>query len=74
MRSLASRSAFNIGSYLGVPVVLGTGQVYGTLCVLDPAPHAFTADDLDLLVIVSAWLRFSLECDRLNDRMVFDAT
>ena len=65
MRSLASRSAFNIGAYLGVPVVLGTGQVYGTLCVLDPEPHRFAADDRDLLVIISAWLRLSLECDRL---------
>ena len=56
-----------------MPVVLGTGQVYGTLCVLDPQPHHFTADDRDLLVIVSAWLRLSLECDRLTDRTVFDA-
>lgn len=73
MRSLTSRSAFNIGAYLGVQVVLGTGQVCGTLCVLDPQPHHFTADDRDLLVIVSAWLRLSLECDRLTDRTVFDA-
>ena len=73
VRSLASRSIFNIGSYLGVPVMLRTGQPFGTLCVLDPEPHHFGAEDLDLLIIVSAWLRLCLECERLTGRTVFDA-
>ena len=73
MRSLASRSALNSDAYLGVQGVLGTGYVYGTPCVLDSKPHHFTDDDLDLLVIVSAWLRLSLECNHLTDRTVFDA-
>ena len=62
---LPSRHDFNIGSYLGVPVVLGDGQLYGTLCVLDPAPHQFDPNDLDLLVILSQWLRFYLEREPL---------
>ena len=62
---LASRYEYNIGSYLGVPVVLGDGQLYGTLCVLDPAPHHFDPNDLDLLVILSQWLRFYLEREPL---------
>ncbi len=56
-----------------MPVVLGGDQLYGTLCVLDPDMRQFDANDLDLLVIVSSWLRLFLECDRLAGRMAFDA-
>ncbi len=73
VRSLASRVDFNIGAYLGVPVVLGGDQLYGTLCVLDPDTRQFDANDLDLLVIVSSWLRLFLEYDHLAGRMVIDA-
>lgn len=73
VESLVSRTTFNIGSYLGVPVLLGDNQLFGTLCVLDPKPHQFSADDLDLLIIVSAWLRLYLERDRLAGRITFDA-
>ena len=65
MRWLPSRSAFNIGSYLGVPLTFGDGRLYGTVCVLDPLPHRFTSEDLDLLVILSGWLKLYLERDRL---------
>ncbi len=73
VRVLASRRIFNIGSYLGVPVTLADGRLYGTLCVLDPSPHQFNPDDLDLLVILSRWLRFYLERSPLDEE-VTDAT
>ena len=31
-------SVFKMRSYIGVPIVLSTGRVYGTLCALDRAP------------------------------------
>ena len=65
MHWVPSRSTFNIGSYLGVPLTLSDGRLYGTVCVLDPLPHRFTAEDLDLLVILSGWLKLYLERDRL---------
>lgn len=61
VRLLASRQEFNIGSYLGVPVTLAGDKVYGTLCALDPEPRRFSARDLDLLVILSGWLRLYLD-------------
>ncbi len=51
---------YNIGSYLGAPVLLENGELYGTLCVLDPEPHQFSAADLDLLAILAGWLRMYL--------------
>lgn len=32
----------NIGSYLGVPIVLENGKLFGTLCAIDPEPYTFT--------------------------------
>jgi diguanylate cyclase len=61
VRALASRLTFNIGSYLGVPVRRRDGTLFGTLCVLDPATHHFQSDHLDLLIILSHWLRSYLE-------------
>ncbi len=38
-----------VGSYLGVPLVNDDGNPVGTLCVFDPAPRAWSDDDLALL-------------------------
>jgi GAF domain-containing protein len=73
VHALESRTAFNIGAYLGVPLQLEPDRLFGTLCVLDPSPHRFSPDDLDLLLVMSAWLRLSLERDYLAGKMVFDA-
>lgn len=67
VRLLTSRQAYAIGAYLGVPIMLHGSELYGTLCVLDPAPHHFSAQDLDLLAIVSGWLRIYLEHNPLTE-------
>lgn len=69
VQTLSSRDAFHIGSYLGVPVVLEDGNLFGTLCVVDPDAHRFDADDLDLLAIISAWLRMVLAPESLPGRL-----
>ncbi len=61
VQHLPTRLDFHIGSYLGIPVRCTDGTLYGTLCVLDPKPHRFTANDLDLLTIMSGWVRLYLE-------------
>ena len=66
VRALPSRQAHTIGSYLGVPVLMSDGRLFGTLCVLDPAPHTFQPDHLDLMIILSRWLRFFLEQDPIT--------
>ena len=66
MRALASRRTFGIGSYLGVPVIMSDGHLFGTLCVLDPAPQSFQPEHLDLMIILSRWLRFFLEREPIS--------
>ena len=38
-----------IGAYAGVPLRAGGGSVLGTLCVIDPRPRQWAADELTLL-------------------------
>ena len=52
-----------------MPVILGDNHLYGTLCVLDPDAHRFSDQDLDLVVILSGWLRLYLERDRSIDQI-----
>ncbi|KAA0547152.1 SpoIIE family protein phosphatase [Bacillus sp. BGMRC 2118] len=39
VRDMKVTSEFSIGSYLGVPIFLEDGSIFGTLCALDPMPH-----------------------------------
>ncbi|HWO96644.1 MAG TPA: ATP-binding protein [Bacillus sp. (in: firmicutes)] len=35
-----------IGSYLGTPIVLEDGRLFGTLCAVDPDPYEFSESDI----------------------------
>ncbi len=58
----------NIGSYVGVPLLYGNGQVYGTLCGLDPEPIEMRGhpEMVDLLQILARLLISYIERDELN--------
>lgn len=62
---LAVTTDRNIGSYIGVPLVLSSGEVYGTLCGIDPQVHTFSAEDAELLVLLARFLAFQIERDQL---------
>ena len=59
--TLRTQPQFNIGSYLGVPIVLGNGTLFGTLCALDPADRSFTAHDVDLVAVLGRLLGSYIE-------------
>jgi GAF domain-containing protein len=42
-----------VGSYLGAPVSTAEGLAIGTLCIIDQAPHAFSARDVDDLTVLA---------------------
>jgi serine phosphatase RsbU (regulator of sigma subunit) len=67
-RSMAATLDLDIGSYIGVPIQLANGDVYGTLCAIDPATRTFTADELALLQILARLLAFQIERDGLLQR------
>lgn len=50
-----------IGSYLGVPICLSDGRLFGTLCAVDPDPHHFTRAQVALLVVLARLLATDLE-------------
>lgn len=53
-----------IGSYVGVPVVLSDGQLYGTLCCLSPTPdRALSERDADFLAAIADSMSRVLEAE-----------
>jgi PAS domain S-box-containing protein len=60
-RPVAPRQA---RSYIGVPVRLPGGSVYGTLCAIDPASHPFTPAETQLLEVLAHLLASAVERER----------
>jgi GAF domain-containing protein len=54
----------NIGSYIGAPIVLSDGTIYGTLCAIDPQPWKFQADQVEQIVVLSRLVGFILDQER----------
>ncbi len=55
-------AALGIGSYIGVPVVLSDGSLYGTLCCLSQAPDPELSErDAEVLTAIAASLARVLE-------------
>src|SRR3712207_3851333 len=52
---------FKMRSYIGVPIVLQSGRIFGTLCALDRAPQQKSRADLDLLLILARLLASQLD-------------
>jgi signal transduction histidine kinase len=47
---------FEIGAYLGAPLITEEGFVLGSLCAIDVKPHAWTAGDQTALTTLAAWV------------------
>lgn len=58
---VAMRRNFNVGSYIGVPLMLSNGSLYGTLCVLDPDAHSFKATHVAVLRIIAQHIAAMIE-------------
>lgn len=62
LRSLPITSELDIGSYVGVPIHLSSGELYGTLCGFGHDPVAQLPEDLvRLLDVVASFLARRLE-------------
>lgn len=62
LRSLPVTSELDIGSYVGVPIHLSSGELYGTLCGFGHDPVAQLPEDLvRLLDVVASFLARRLE-------------
>lgn len=54
----------NIGSYLGVPIVLEDGTMYGTLCALDPDATHFKPEQVRIMEIVAKQLALVIDLEK----------
>lgn len=54
-------TVFQMRSYIGVPIILSTGRVYGTLCALDRDAAQNTQRDLDYLMLLARLLASQLD-------------
>ena len=62
--ALAVTAALPIGSYVGVPVVLSDGSLYGTLCCLSPTADPTLSDrDADFLGAIASSMARVLESE-----------
>src|SRR5258708_5786065 len=64
---LATTEEYNIGSYIGVPLLYSDGRVYGTLCSQDPHPRPLSAqsEKLELMQVVARFLISYIEREEL---------
>ncbi|MDT8860275.1 ATP-binding protein [Alkalihalobacillus sp. MEB130] len=50
-----------IGSYLGMPVYLSNGKLFGTVCAIDPEPYAFTEQEIETIKRLSSVVSVIIE-------------
>jgi diguanylate cyclase (GGDEF)-like protein len=60
IRRLVSTVEFDLRSYLGVPVMLHGGQIYGVLWAADSGPREWNADDQSTLELFARLLSYEL--------------
>ncbi|HEX5164254.1 MAG TPA: LuxR C-terminal-related transcriptional regulator [Thermomicrobiales bacterium] len=59
-------TVFGMRAYIGVPIVLADGGIYGTLCALDRTPQQKTRRDLDMLLILARLLASQLDRQQIG--------
>jgi two-component system, sporulation sensor kinase E len=42
-----------VGSYLGLPIILHDGSIFGTLCAIDTVPYSFDDKEIDIMKSLS---------------------
>jgi EAL domain-containing protein (putative c-di-GMP-specific phosphodiesterase class I) len=69
LAGLAVTEALGIGSYIGLPLILADGTLYGTLCAFGPeANPRLSTEDVRLLDLVAAVVADRLEDDVRRER------
>jgi signal transduction histidine kinase len=59
----------NVIAYAGVPLRASDGQIIGSFCVIDSSPRHWTADEIDILVDLTASVISEIELrQQLNER------
>lgn len=65
---VSARIDFNMVAYIGVPIHLGNGELYGTLCAADPEPQDFRPEHVELMRVLAQRLASLIEQQALAQR------
>jgi signal transduction histidine kinase len=57
---------YGIRAYLGVPVLVASGQCLGTLAVMDRVARNFSSKDIEFLELMARWIMSEFERTRLQ--------
>ncbi|WP_281175736.1 ATP-binding protein [Alkalihalobacterium bogoriense] len=60
-------SQLGIKSFLGVPIVLKNGEMYGTLCAISTSYYSFKQKDIDLLYSMASFLAYFIELEHTEN-------
>lgn len=69
---LDATSRSNIGSYLGVPIILDDNTMFGTLCAVDPSPHKFTEGDIQVMQTLANFIGNAIELGQAFERILIE--
>ena len=59
-RDVATVQTLHVAAYVGVPLIVD-GQAIGALCTIDTKPHAWTPDEVEILVELAASVQREIE-------------
>ena len=62
-RDVPALTQMPIRTYVGVPIRLADGEIFGTLCAIDPEPQAVASTDMPFIAIVGRLLASILDRD-----------
>lgn len=65
-KTLDIASDFGNGSFMGIPVYYGDGEIYGTICGIDDQPFEFEEEHQDAFETMASLLTYVLELERAN--------
>jgi diguanylate cyclase (GGDEF)-like protein len=55
----------NIGAYLGVPIFLDDGKMYGTLCTVDPEPFHFETHHVKMMELLAKQVAYAIDAEKM---------
>lgn len=62
-------SRFGNGSFIGIPILYESGEVYGTICGIDQVPFDFTEEHSQAFATMSSLLTYVLELAKANEQI-----
>lgn len=60
----------NVGSYMGIPIFLEDGTMFGTICAVDPNPYSFTENEIESMKMVAELATSIIQKSRIRSELL----